>query len=104
LSSAIQHAAMFGHVLSLGFCTSPETLIPAVAAWKVVRLSFPVGYSLRDFRYAADTMLAGRAEPRRLITSVISLNDLPAAFEALREPNIETKVHVSLEPGTAGLD
>jgi (R,R)-butanediol dehydrogenase/meso-butanediol dehydrogenase/diacetyl reductase len=82
LSSAIQHAAMFGHVLSLGFCTSPETLIPAVAAWKGVRLSFPVGYSLRDFRYAADTMLAGRAEPRRLITSVISLNDLPAAFEA----------------------
>jgi (R,R)-butanediol dehydrogenase/meso-butanediol dehydrogenase/diacetyl reductase len=32
LSRAIQHAAMFGHVLSLGFCTSTETLIPAVAA------------------------------------------------------------------------
>jgi len=95
LSKAIQHAAMFGQVLSLGFCTFPETLIPAVAGWKGVRLSFPVGYSLRDFRYAADTMFAGDADPRELITSVTSLDDLPSVFEALREPNTETKVHVS---------
>jgi threonine dehydrogenase-like Zn-dependent dehydrogenase len=96
LSRAIQYAAVYGHVLSLGFCTSPETLIPAVAGYKGIRLSFPVGYSLRDFRYAADTMLAGRADPRKLITSVISLNDLPAVLEALRGLNAETKVHVSL--------
>jgi len=41
-------------------------------------------------------MLAGRADPRKLITSVTSLNDLPTVFEALRGPNTETKVHVSL--------
>jgi (R,R)-butanediol dehydrogenase/meso-butanediol dehydrogenase/diacetyl reductase len=96
LSHAIRYAGLFGHVLSLGFCISPDTLIPAVAGYKGIRLSFPVGYSLRDFRYAADMMLAGRAEPGKLITSVISLNDLPSVFEALREPNTETKVQVSL--------
>ena len=96
LSRAIQHARVLGHVLSLGFCTSPDTLVPAVAAYKGVRLSFPVGYSLRDFEFVADTMLAGRADPKMLITSVVSLDELPVAFEALRSPNTETKMHVSL--------
>ncbi|HMK85851.1 MAG TPA: alcohol dehydrogenase catalytic domain-containing protein [Steroidobacteraceae bacterium] len=96
LSRAIQHAGVLGQVLSLGFCTSPDTLVPALAAYKGVRLSFPVGYSLRDFEFVADTLLAGRADPKRLISSVVSLDELPGALEALRGPNTETKVQVSL--------
>lgn len=96
LPLAIQHARVLGQVVSLGFCTSPDAIIPAVAGYKGIRLSFPVGYSLRDFQYVADTMLAGHVDPKILISSVITLDALPAVFESLRGPNNETKVHVSM--------
>jgi (R,R)-butanediol dehydrogenase/meso-butanediol dehydrogenase/diacetyl reductase len=96
LARAIAHARVFGQVLSLGFCTAPDTLIPAVAGYKGIRLCFPVGYTLRDFEQAADTMLAGHADPKILITSVIPFEELPAVFESLRGPNTQTKVQVSL--------
>jgi (R,R)-butanediol dehydrogenase/meso-butanediol dehydrogenase/diacetyl reductase len=96
LPRAIEHARVLGQVVSLGFCTAPDAIVPAVAGYKGIRLSFPVGYSLRDFQYVADVMLAGHADPKMLISSVITLDALPAAFENLRGPNMETKVHVSM--------
>jgi L-iditol 2-dehydrogenase len=96
LARAIAHARVLGQVLSLGFCTVPDTLIPAVAGYKGIRLCFPVGYTLRDFEQAADMMLAGHADPKMLITSVIPFEELPTVFESFRGPNTQTKVQVSL--------
>ena len=96
LAKAIQHAAPFARVISLGFCTEPDPIVPAVGGMKGVSLHFVVGYSLRDFEYVADVMDAGHADPKMLISSVVTLDELPAAFERLRGPNGETKVHVAL--------
>jgi threonine dehydrogenase-like Zn-dependent dehydrogenase len=95
LTKAIQHAAPFGQVLSLGFCTEPDPIIPAMAGFKGVSLQFPVGYSLQDFQYVADVMDNGHADPKMLITSVVALDELPMVFERLRSPNTDTKVQVS---------
>jgi (R,R)-butanediol dehydrogenase/meso-butanediol dehydrogenase/diacetyl reductase len=100
LSLAIQHARVLGQVVSLGFCTAPDAIVPAVAGYKGIRLSFPVGYTLKDFEEVADTLLAGHADPKMLISSVISLDALPAVFETLRGPNSETKVHLAMGIGT----
>ncbi len=70
-----------------------------MAAWKAVQLSFPVGYTLREFEYVADVMDAGHADPRMLVSSTIPFGDLPAVFEGLRGPNTETKVQVMLSHG-----
>lgn len=91
----IQHVRDFGQVVSLGFCTASDQFVPAVAAFKGVSLQFPVGYSLKDFRYVADVMDAGHVDPKVLISSVVTLDELPAAFEALRAPNDETKVQIA---------
>lgn len=95
ISKAIQHVRDFGQVVSMGFCTAPDQLIPAVAGFKGVSLQFPVGYSLKDFCHVADTMETGHIDPKLLISSVVSLNDLPATFEKLRSPNNETKVQIA---------
>lgn len=91
----IQHVRDFGQVVSLGFCTASDQFVPAVAGFKGVSLQFPVGYSLKDFRYVADVMDAGHVDPKILISSVVTLDELPAAFEALRAPNDETKVQIA---------
>jgi threonine dehydrogenase-like Zn-dependent dehydrogenase len=95
LTKGIQHAAPFGQVISLGFCTEPDPVLPAMAGMKGVSLQFPVGYSLKDFQYVADVMDAGHADPKMLISTVVTLDDLPATFERLRGPNTDTKVQVS---------
>ena len=96
LGQAINHVKTFGQVLSLGFCTSPDPVIPGVAAFKQVRISFPLGYSPGEFRHVADMMLAGAIDPKAIITSTIALDELPETFEALRGPNDQTKVHVTI--------
>jgi L-iditol 2-dehydrogenase len=94
LSKAIAHAAQFGRIVSLGFCTSPDPLIPALASYKCVSLQFAVGYSMQEFIFIADQMDKGHADPKAIVSRDIPLDDLPAMVETLRAPNDETKVHV----------
>ncbi len=94
LSRSVNHAAPFGRIVSLGFCTAPDTVIPAIAAYKCAAIQFSVGYSMREFLYIADQMDKGHCDPKAIITREVPLAELPAAFAALRGPNDETKVHV----------
>lgn len=96
LGQAINHVKTFGQVLSLGFCTSPDPVIPGLAAFKQVRIAFPLAYSPGEFLHVADMMLAGAVDPKAMITSTVSLAELPDTFEALRGPNDQTKVHVTI--------
>ncbi len=96
LGRAIRHVGQFGQVISLGFCTAPDAIVPAIAARKAVTMRFPVGYTLSDFEHVAREMDKGHADPKMLISSEIGLPELPAMFDALRGPNRETKVHVRL--------
>ncbi len=96
LQKAVMHAAQFGKIVSLGFCTSPDALIPAIASYKCASLQFAVGYSMKEFLYIADQMDKGHCDPKVIITNDISLAALPAAMQALRGPNDETKVHVDM--------
>ena len=94
LSKAIRHVAQFGRIVSLGFCTAPDAVVPAMASYKCASIQFAVGYSMREFIYIADQMDKGHTGPKAIITRDIALVELPAMIEQLRSPNVETKVHV----------
>ncbi len=96
LSKAVMHSAQFGRVISLGFCTGPDAVIPAIASYKCVSMQFAVGYTMKEFLYIADQMDKGHADPKAIITRDISLEQLPAMIEELRGPNNDTKVQVQL--------
>ena len=96
LSKAVQHAGPFGRIISLGFCTTPDPVIPALGSYKCVSIQFTVGYSMTEFIYIADQMDQGHADPKAIITREIPLLELPSMMSELRGPNIETKVHVRL--------
>lgn len=96
LSKAIRHVAQFGRIVSLGFCTAPDPIVPAMGSYKCASIQFAVGYSMREFIYIADQMDKGHADPKAIITRDIALAELPAVLEQLRIPNVETKVHVRL--------
>lgn len=98
LSKAVMHVAQFGKVISLGFCTSPDPVMPGMASYKCAAMQFAVGYSMKEFLYIADQMDKGHCDPKAIITNDIPLVELPSMFEVLRGPNHETKVHVCI-PG-----
>jgi len=100
LTKAVMHAAQFGKITSLGFCTAPDPVIPGMASYKCVSMQFAVGYSMKEFIYIADLLDkdqihgGGHCDPKAVITNDIPLPELPAMFDVLRGPNRETKVHV----------
>ena len=94
LARAVEHAAPFARLVSLGFCTAPDPVIPALAAYKCLTLHFSVGYTMREFTYIADALDKGHCDPKLSITATVGLDQLPATLERLRHPNEETKVHV----------
>lgn len=96
LMKAVMHVGQFGKIVSLGFCTSPDPVIPGIASYKCASMHFAVGYSMREFLYIANQMDKGHCDPKAIITSDIPLVDLPAMMTTLRGPNEETKVHVAM--------
>ncbi len=102
LTKAVMHVAQFGKIVSLGFCTSPDPVIPGMASYKCASIQFAVGYSMKEFHYIADQMDrdkiygGGHCDPKAIITNDIPLLDLPTMMAVLRGPNEETKVHVCM--------
>ena len=97
LNKAVMHAGPFGRVISLGFCTAPDAVIPALASYKCTSIQFLVGYSMKEFLYIADQMDKGHTDPKAIITNEVPLLALPDTMAMLRGPNEETKVHVVME-------
>lgn len=102
LMKATMHVAQFGKIVSLGFCTAPDPVIPGMASYKCASFQFAVGYSMKEFLYIAEQLnrdaiaQANLPDIKQLITSDIPLADLPRMFDVLRGTNNETKVHVCL--------
>jgi threonine dehydrogenase-like Zn-dependent dehydrogenase len=96
LAKAVAHAGQFARIVSLGFCTTPDALIPALGSYKCVSIQFVVGYSMTEFLYIADQMDKGHADPKAIITREIPLAELPSMMSTLRGSNNETKGHVRM--------
>ena len=94
LGLGVKLARTNGRVVSLGFCTAPDPVVPSALTFKQVSLHFSMHFTLRELQHVADTLSAGHVEPRLMITDRVSLYALPAAIERLRGPNEDTKVQV----------
>jgi 2-desacetyl-2-hydroxyethyl bacteriochlorophyllide A dehydrogenase len=94
MNQAVKCVRVLGTVVVLGFCVEPDVIDPIVAIRKEVKILYSNCYSLGDYRRAVDVLDSGAVEPRQLVSSVVSLEALPDAFEALRGPSPQCKVMV----------
>ena len=96
LAQSVELAGPGATIVSLGFCTSPDPVIPAMATFKRVTIRFSFAYGLSEFQHAADCLDRGWVEPRVMVTGLIGLNALPDMIEAMRhgKAGSATKVHV----------
>jgi len=81
-----------GTVVILGICFHADTFVPSSGIMKEVNLHFAIGTSMKQFAIVADTLAAGHVEPLAMVTDTISLDQMPATFEALRQRTTQCKV------------
>ena len=96
LQSCIERAPNRGVIMGIGVCDNPDQIVPLQAFLKELRIQWAVGYDKEDFQFAIDMMVAGRVDATAMITDVISLEQVPEAFEALRSPSDQCKVLIDL--------
>ncbi|HZU65068.1 MAG TPA: alcohol dehydrogenase catalytic domain-containing protein [Novosphingobium sp.] len=96
LGKAVEHARPNGTIVSMGFCTHPDPVIPGIATYKQLRLVFSMAYTLAEFEHVARTLDRGHLEPRLMVSETIPLDALPAMIEGLRAGASQTKVQVAL--------
>ena len=92
LAKAINIVRPRGTVVLLGNCMVPDTIVPAQAMFKQVRIQGSMVYSLAEFEEVADVLASGRVDPSVMVTETIGYAALPETFEALRKPGLQCKV------------
>ena len=92
LERAVEIVRPQGSVSVLGICIHQDRWIPAYAVYKEIKLQFAVSTHLDMFEHAANTLDRGIIDPLAMITDVISYDQLPDMFEALKQRSTQCKV------------
>jgi (R,R)-butanediol dehydrogenase/meso-butanediol dehydrogenase/diacetyl reductase len=79
-------------IVVAGVCQQMDAILPLIGVVKELTLQFVLGYRPADFDYVIDMIAKDRVEVEHMITDVVDLAGLPAAFEALRKPTHQCKV------------
>ena len=75
-----------GRVIVVGVCMLEDRIRPLLAINKHLTLQFVLGYSPSEFSQALDALSAGTIPGKARVTRIVSLDELPAAFQALGDP------------------
>ena len=61
---------------------------------KQLQLVFTIAYSRDDFQHVINVLAEGGIDPTPMITRVVSLEEMPDAFEALKHTDTDCKIVV----------
>jgi len=94
IASALNSVKFRGRVVVVGVCMQQDSFTPFAAITKEASLHFVLAYEKRDFEYTVDMLEQGRIAPAAMITDVVGLDGVAAAFDALEHPTTQSKVIV----------
>lgn len=97
IQQCIDLAPRRGTLVPVGVCEQPDTILPFPALIKELVIRFAIAYTHADYETVISMLAAGRIDASAMVTSTVSLEDMPAAFEALRSPSDQCKVLASLK-------
>jgi threonine dehydrogenase-like Zn-dependent dehydrogenase len=92
LESLIDGAPLFSRVVVAGVCVGVDQITPAMAINKEIDLRFVFGYTPLEFRDTLHMLAEGDVDPSPLITGMVGLDGVDAAFGALGSPDVHAKI------------
>lgn len=86
LQKAMELVQMKGRVVVVGVCMQQDTITPLLGINKQISLQFVLGYTGQEYAEALAAFTDGSVDTSPLVTRSVSIDDLPAAFNALADP------------------
>ncbi len=108
LDGVIASAPLFSRVIGVGVCMGEDRIRPSMAINKEIDLRFVVGYTPLEFRDTLHMLADGKLDATPLLTGLVGLGGVPAAFEALAKPEQHAKILIdphshAVQPGSPAL-
>ena len=97
LEAVIMAAPAMGRVCVVGSCMQTDTVRPLVAQVKQLTIVFSFGYDPFEFGDTLRAIAEGEIDVAPMITGTCGVDGVPAAFDALGNP--EEHVKILVEPG-----
>jgi threonine dehydrogenase-like Zn-dependent dehydrogenase len=88
----ITDAPLFSRVVVVGVCMQPDRIRPVMAINKEIELRFVLGYTPREFADSLHLLAEGKVNAAPVVTGVVGLGGVDAAFTALGDPNTHAKI------------
>lgn len=82
-------------IIVVGACMEPDTIEPMTAMYKALTLKFSRTYTAQEFAEVLRLIAEGALNVEPLVSDVIGLDDVPAAFAALAKPGAQAKVMIA---------
>ncbi|MEZ5571501.1 MAG: alcohol dehydrogenase catalytic domain-containing protein [Halioglobus sp.] len=92
LQQCIEMAPQRGKIIPVGVCEQPDSIMPFFALVKELQIQFAIAYTRDDFETCVAMLGERRIDVAPMVTDIVSLDELPAAFELLRTPSHQCKV------------
>lgn len=92
LSESINYAGNYAKIISLGVGMQDETITPAFATLKNITIQFVLGYTPESFIEVVNLVSKLDIPVDDIVTSRLSLDEVPKKFEKLRGRHDECKV------------
>ena len=96
LQQCIEIAPYGSKIIPVGVCEQPDAIMPFFGLVKELNIQFAIAYTLDDFETSVAMLANQRIDVAPMITDIISLEELPQAFEALKTPTSQCKVLAKL--------
>ncbi len=97
LDQAMRDAPPQSRIVVVGVCMETDHLLPLVGVVKELQVHFCFGYDPLEFADTLRRIAEGELDGAPMITGVVGVEGVPAAFDALASPDEHVKVLV--EPG-----
>ena len=92
LEQVLTEAPLASRVVVVGVCMAPDTIRPSMAVNKELDLRFVLGYTPLEFHDTLQLLAKGSVDPSPLLTGVVGLEGVPAAFDALEAADRHAKI------------
>jgi threonine dehydrogenase-like Zn-dependent dehydrogenase len=87
-------------IVVVGVCMQPDALTPMFGISKELNLQFVLGYTPEEFAASLRSIAEGAIDVAPMITGQVGLDEVPAAFELLANPERHCKILVVPGAGT----
>lgn len=87
LRQAMELVERAGRVIVVGVCMKEDRIYPMVGINKHLTMKFVLGYSPEEYAESLAALGSGAIDTSPMVTRTVTLDELPAAFEALADPS-----------------